>query len=73
MIGTGSLLDSGVMAVPRPLPEVAAEFGVSRSTLWTWIRDLGLTRYRMPGAGKQTYLDPDEVRRKLKPVPKTKG
>jgi hypothetical protein len=55
------------MGAPIPLDEVAAQFAVSPRTLWTWVSQFGLTKYRMPGQGKRTYLDPDEVRRKIRP------
>lgn len=44
-------------------------FRVSRRTMFRLIEELGLQRHRMPGKGKGTYLDPDEVRRKWKPKP----
>jgi transposase-like protein len=53
------------MGRPLPIDEVAAEFGVSRRTIWNWVHDLGLTRYTFPGTRGRTFLDPDEVRRKL--------
>ena len=61
-------LDSGRMATPRPLTEIAAELGLSARTMWRLAGQLGLTKYRMPGGGKRTYLDPDEVKKKLRPV-----
>lgn len=62
-------LDFGVMARPRPLAEVAKALGLSERTLWRYVEDRGITKYRMPGQGKRTYLDLDEARRKLKPRP----
>jgi transposase-like protein len=63
-------LDWCTVGAPIPLDDVAKEFAVSPRTLWTWVGQFGLTKYRMPGKGKLTYLDPDEVRRKVKAVPK---
>ncbi len=62
-------LDSGTMATPRPLAEVARMFGMSRSTMWRLVAELELTKYTVPGGGKAVYLDPDEVRRKRRPRP----
>lgn len=63
-------LESALMATPRPLVEVGRMFGKSRATMFRLARDLDLTKYRMPGGGKGVYLDPDEVRRKLRPQPR---
>jgi len=57
------------MAKPQKLVDVAELFGVSRSTMWNLVTKLGLQKYRLPGQGKTTYLDPDEVRRKWKAKP----
>lgn len=62
-------LDWPAMAAPLPLDEVASQIGVSRRTMWKLIRSLGLTRHRMPGGGKTTYIDPEELRRKRQPKP----
>jgi hypothetical protein len=62
-------LDSDGVATPRPLEDVAAQFGLSARQMWRLATQLKLTRYRIPGRGKRTHLDPDEVRRKLKPQP----
>jgi len=64
------LLDWREMASPKPLDEIAAQFQVSPRTMWTWVKQFGLTKYQMPGKGKLTHLDADEVRRKVKAVPK---
>ncbi len=69
MVANPIRVDSRTMAKPRPLSEVAAALGVSRSTMWGLIRTLGLTKYRMPGGGKKVYLDLDEVRRKRRARP----
>lgn len=63
-------LDSRVMATPKPLPEVASEFQVSARTMWAWATQFGLTKYQMPGKGKTVYLDSDEVRRKVRAMPR---
>lgn len=57
------------MAEPRPLLDVARELGVSRSTLWKLVRELGVKKYTQPGGGKAVYLDIDEVRAKRRPRP----
>jgi transposase-like protein len=58
------------MAAPKPLDEVAAQFRVSPRTMWSWVKQFELQKYQMPGKGRLTYLDPDEVRRKVRPIPK---
>ncbi len=65
-----SWLDCDPMATPRPLAEVATQFAVSPRTMWAWVAKYDLTKYQMPGKGKTTYLDADEVRRALRPEPK---
>lgn len=56
------------MASPIPLAQVAAEYGVTPRTMFDWVKKFGMTRYRVPGKGRTTHLDPDEVRRKLRAV-----
>jgi transposase-like protein len=63
----GRMVDFPAMAEPRRLEEVAAALGVSRATMWRWVAEFRLTKYHVPGRGKATHLDPDEVRRKVKP------
>jgi len=63
-------LDWCEMASPKPLDEVAEQFHVSPRTMWTWVRQFELTKYLQPGKGKLTHLDPDEVKRKVRAVPK---
>jgi len=58
-----------MMAEPIPLLEVAKLLGVSRSTMWSLVSELGLTKHRKLGKGKTTYLDLDEVHRKWKARP----
>jgi hypothetical protein len=67
MIAAHLALDSCPMGKPVPIDEVAQEFRVSRRTMFEWAREFGLTKYHVPGQGKLTHLDPDEVRRKVKP------
>lgn len=69
MMDVAVQLHSGPMATPKPIDEVAAMFGLSRRTMYRLVRELRLTKHRMPGGGKKTYLDPDEVRRKRRPKP----
>lgn len=63
-------LDWCAVADPRPLKEIAAEFGVSPRTMWTYVKLYGLTQYLQPGKGKLVHLDPVEVRRKVRARPK---
>lgn len=69
MIAAELRLDSDSVATPRPIDEVAKMFGISRRTMYRLVDELKLTKHRMPGGGKMTYLDPDEVRRKRRPKP----
>lgn len=52
-----------------PLQQAVADFDVSQATLFRWLQDGRLTRYRQPGKGNVTYLDPAELRRELQPRP----
>jgi ADP-ribose pyrophosphatase YjhB (NUDIX family) len=36
--------------------------------MFEWAKKFGMKRYRVPGKGRTTHLDPDEVRRKLRAV-----
>jgi hypothetical protein len=56
-----------------PLQQAIADFRVSQATLFRWLQDGRLTRYRQPGAGNVTLLDPAELRRLLQPRPVTKS
>jgi transposase len=50
----------------EPLEVIAHRHGVSVGTVWRWISRFELTKYRLPGKGKKTHLDPEEVRRKVR-------
>lgn len=69
MIDVAARLHSDAVATPQPIDDVAKLFGVSRRTMFRLIDEYRIQRHRMPGKGKGTYLDPDEVRRKWKPKP----
>lgn len=59
-------IDWTAVADPKPLEEIAREFGVTPRTMWTYVKDYGLTKYLKPGKGKVVHLDPSEVRRKVR-------
>jgi predicted site-specific integrase-resolvase len=56
-----------------PLQQAIEEFQISQATLFRWLQQGRLKRYRQPGKGNVTWLDPAELRRALKPRPVTKG
>lgn len=51
----------------QSLEVIAHDYDVSVGTVWRWIDAFELTKYRVPGRGKTTHLDPAEVKRKVRP------
>lgn len=48
--------------------EMAAEYSISRSTAWKWIRDLDLQTYRFIG-DRKTYVKREDLKALTKPMP----
>lgn len=48
--------------------QMAAEYGISRSTAWKWIRDRGLQTYRFIG-DRKTFVRRDDLKVLSQPVP----
>lgn len=48
----------------------AARFKVSQPTIWRWVREFGVGKFTVPGEGKRTHINPEELKRKMKPRPK---
>jgi hypothetical protein len=61
-------MDGYTPAVPDlvPLEEAAAEFHVSQSSLYRWIREGLLERYRRRGESR-TLIDRDQLRKVVEP------
>ena len=57
-----------VAAKLLPLQQAIAEFKVSQATLFRWLQDGRLKRYRQPGKGNVTWLDRAELRRLTAPM-----
>ncbi len=48
--------------------EAAKELGLGESTVWLLMKQKGITRYRIPGQGKRTFLSRADLPRFKEPI-----
>lgn len=49
--------------------DAAREMGLGESTVWLMLKRTNVTRYRIPGEGKRTYLKRSDLPRLKQPIP----
>lgn len=48
--------------------QVAEKYTVSRATVWRWIKEMDIQRYRFRG-DRKTYIQSDDLERMSQPMP----
>lgn len=67
------MVNSGRVRKLIPLKQAISDFKISQATLFRWLSEGRLTRYRQPGKGNVTYLNPAELRRATEPQAVKRG
>lgn len=48
--------------------EASKELGLGESTVWLLVKRTGITRYRIPGEGKKTFLKRSDLPKLKEPI-----
>lgn len=49
--------------------ELAKEWGLGESTVWLMVKRSDVTRYRIPGQGKRTFIKRGDLAKLREPIP----
>lgn len=49
--------------------ELAKEWGLGESTVWLMVKRSDVTRYRIPGQGKRTFIKRSDLAKLREPIP----
>ena len=58
-------IDSALLGEKLTIKEAADRVGMAPRTLWRYLSGTKVRRYTIPGRGKLTHVDIDEVKREL--------